>query len=156
MSPEAFIRHYLPLSGPLYRLAFHLLGSQEDAEDVIQDLYVKLWASQEQLDTVRDPASWSYILLRNLCVDRLRARGDHQQVPLPEELPAEPPQAEDDEWLLRILSVVRSLSPKSRALLRMRLVEGLPYEEIAQQTGQSELALRVAFHRTKNQIKKKI
>ncbi len=155
MSPEAFIRHYLPLSGPLYRLAFHLLGSQEDAEDVIQDLYVKLWASQEQLDTVRDPASWSYILLRNLCVDRLRARGDRRQEPVPEGLPAEPP-PEEDERLLRILSVVRSLTPKNRELLRMRLVEDLPYDEIARQTGQSELALRVAFHRIKNQIKKKI
>lgn len=155
MSPEEFIGCYLPLGDNLYRLAFSLLGSQEDAEDVIQDLYLKLWASRERLDTVRDPASWSYILLRNLCVDRLRARGDRRQEPVPEGLPAEPP-PEEDERLQRILSAVRSLSPKSRELLRMRLVEGLPYDEIAQQTGQSELALRVAFHRIKNQIKKKI
>ena len=155
MSPEEFIRRFLPLGDNLYRLAFSLLGSQEEAEDAIQDVFLKMWASQKQLDTVRDPASWSYILLRNLCVDRLRARGDRRQEPIPEGLPAEPP-PEEDERLQRILSAVRSLSPKSRELLRMRLVEGLPYDEIARQTGQSELALRVAFHRIKNQIKKKI
>lgn len=155
MSPEEFIRRFLPLGDNLYRLAFSLLGSQEEAEDAIQDVFLKMWASQKQLDTVRDPASWSYILLRNLCVDRLRARGDRRQEPVPEGLPAEPP-PEEDERLQRILSVVRSLSPKSRELLRMRLVEDLPYDEIARQTGQSELALRVAFHRIKNQIKKKI
>lgn len=155
MSPEEFIRRFLPLGDKLYRLAFSLLGSQEEAEDAIQDVFLKMWASQKQLDTVRDPASWSYILLRNLCVDRLRARGDRRQEPVPEGLPAEPP-PEEDERLQRILSVVRSLSPKSRELLRMRLVEDLPYDEIARQTGQSELALRVAFHRIKNQIKKKI
>lgn len=155
MSPEEFIRRFLPLGDNLYRLAFSLLRSQEEAEDAIQDLFLKMWASQKQLDTVRDPASWSYILLRNLCVDRLRARGDRRQEPVPEGLPAEPP-PEEDERLLRILSVVRSLTPKNRELLRMRLVEDLPYDEIARQTGQSELALRVAFHRIKNQIKKKI
>ena len=155
MSPEEFIRRFLPLGDNLYRLAFSLLGSQEEAEDAIQDVFLKMWASQKQLDTVRDPASWSYILMRNRCVDRLRARGDRRQEPIPEGLPAEPP-PEEDERLQRILSAVRSLSPKSRELLRMRLVEGLPYDEIARQTGQSELALRVAFHRIKNQIKKKI
>ena len=155
MSPEEFIRRFLPLGDNLYGLAFSLLGSQEEAEDAIQDVFLKMWASQKQLDTVRDPASWSYILLRNLCVDRLRARGDRRQEPVPEELPEEPP-PEEDERLLRILSVVRSLTPKNRELLRMRLVEDLPYDEIARQTGQSELALRVAFHRIKNQIKKKI
>ena len=155
MSPEEFIRRFLPLGDNRYSLAVSLLGSQEEAEDAIQDVFLKMWASQKQLDTVRDPASWSYILLRNLCVDRLRARGDRRQEPVPEGLPAEPP-PEEDERLQRILSVVRSLSPKSRELLRMRLVEDLPYDEIARQTGQSELALRVAFHRIKNQIKKKI
>ena len=155
MSPEEFIRRFLPLGDNLYRLAFSLLGSQEEAEDAIQDVFLKMWASQKQLDTVRDPASWSYILLRNLCVDRLRARGDRRQEPVPEGLPAEPP-PEEDGRLLRALSAGRSLSPKSRELLRMRLVEDLPYDEIARQTGQSELALRVAFHRIKNQIKKKI
>ena len=156
MTPEEFTARFLPLGEGLYRIGLSLLESQEEARDAVQDVFLKMWTTRDSLDAVRDPRAWSYILMRNLCVDRLRARGDHQQVPLPEELPAEPPQAEDDEWLLRILSVVRSLSPKSRALLRMRLVEGLPYEEIAQQTGQSELALRVAFHRIKNQIKKKI
>ena len=96
MSPEEFIRRFLPLGDNLYRLAFSLLGSQEEAEDAIQDVFLKMWASQKQLDTVRDPASWSYILLRNLCVDRLRARGDRRQEPVPEGLPAEPPPEEDE------------------------------------------------------------
>ena len=155
MSPEEFIRRFLPLGDNLYRLAFSLLGSQEEAEDAIQDVFLKMWASQKQLDTVRDPASWSYILMRNLCVDRVRAREKLRKEPLPAGLAADPPD-EPPEKLARALAAVRSLPDKDRQLLRMRLNQDLSYEEIAQLTGQSELALRVAFHRIKNKIRKKI
>ena len=155
MSPEEFARTYLPLGDGLYRIAIDMLGSEEEAADAVQDLFLKLWASGARLDAVRDPRSWSFVLMRNMCVDRMRARNGPEQVPVPgglaDELPDEP-----DERIPRILDAVRSLDPESRRLLRMRLLEDLSYEEIAQQTGRNELALRVAFHRIKNKIKKKI
>ena len=73
---------------------------------------------------------------------------------MPEDLPDELPEA--DDRLTAALAAVRSLGPKNRSLLRMRLVEGLSYEEISRQTGQSLIALRVSFHRIKKQLRKKI
>jgi DNA-directed RNA polymerase specialized sigma24 family protein len=67
------------------------------------------------------------------------------------ETPEEPP-----ERLGRALAAVRSLSAADRSLVRLRLVHDLPYDEIARRTGKTELALRVAFYRIKNKIRKKI
>ena len=153
MTTDEFIRSYLTLGDKLYRLAFHLLGSQEEAEDAVQDLFIKVWGRKDDLDRVNSPQAWCLTLLRNLCIDRLRAR--QRTVPLEENITEE----EVPRRSLRIretLSAIRVLPPGSRELLRMRLIEGLSYDEISQKTGFSKVALRVAFHRLKKQLRKKI
>lgn len=156
MTPEEFISLYLPLGDGLYRVAYRVLGSRQEAEDAVQDLYIKLWVDLDSLDSIRNPQAWSMTLLRNLCIDRIRARGDrHPAVTLAEDLPDEGPPP-SSERLEKTLAAVRALPAKSRELLRLHLVEGLSYQEIAQLTEQSELALRVAFHRLKNKLKSQI
>ena len=155
MTPEEFIRLYLPLESGLYRVAFRLLGSREEAEDAVQDLYIRLWGSLDGLDRVNNPQAWCLTLLRNQCIDRIRTRAGQRNIPLYENIPeAELP--ERSKRVGRTLEAVRALPPKSRELLRLRLVEGLSYAEISQRTGLRETALRVAFHRLRNKIKKDI
>ncbi|MBR5723864.1 MAG: sigma-70 family RNA polymerase sigma factor [Bacteroidales bacterium] len=154
MTPEEFIRVYLPLGDSLYRVAFRLLGSQAEAEDAVQDLFIKVWSRRDGLDRVDNPRAWCLTLMRNLCVDRLRERAGKRRVPVEDDLPEEV--GERSARMERILAAVRALPPKSRELLRLRLVEDMSFEEISQNTGLSQNALRVAFHRLKNQLKKKI
>ena len=155
MTPEEFIKTYIPQGEGLHRVAYRLLGSWEEAEDVVQDLYIKLWGRLDELDHVKSPQAWSLILLRNLCVDHIRKRGGQQIVSLSDTLP-EAEAREHGDRLDRVLEIIRSLPLKSRELLRLRFVENLSYEEISQRTGQNKIGLRVAFHRLKNQLKKKI
>ena len=157
MTPEEFSRTYLPLADDLYRAAYSLLGSEREAEDVVQDVFVKLWTIRSTLSGVKDPRSWSYILLRNRCIDILRTRKGIQPEPLPLDLPAEEePDSDLPERTERILRVVRALPEKDRELLHLRLLEGLSYEEISQRKGLSEVALRVAFLRLKRKIKRSL
>lgn len=155
MTPEEFIRLYLPLGDGLYRVAYRLLGSQTEAEDAVQDLFIKLWSRLDALDDVRSPQAWSLTLMRNLCIDRLRARGTVPSDTVPEDLPEEPPE-ESSGLLVRTLAAVRALPPRSLELLRLRLVQDLSWEDIARRTGMTEGALRVAWHRLRKQLKKKI
>lgn len=155
MTTEEFIRVYLPLGEGLYRVAFRLLDSREEAEDAIQDLYIKLWGRLDVLDEVKNPQAWCLTMMRNMCVDRLRAKAGQQVLPLAESLPAEDV-PESSTRMERTLAAVRALPPQSKELLRLRLVEDLSYEEIARRTGLTKIALRVAFHRLKNQLKNKI
>ena len=155
MTPEEFIDLYLQLEEGLYRVAFRLLDSQAEAEDAVQDLFIKIWSRIDSLERVSYPQAWCLTLMRNHCLDRLRAKAGQPTVPVEENLPAE----EELERSARIKlawEAVLALPPRSRELLRLRLVENLSYEEISRQTGLSQNALRVAFHRLKNHLKKKI
>lgn len=153
--PEEFIDLYLQLEDGLYRMAFRLLESQAEAEDAVQDLFIKIWSRIDSLERVSYPQAWCLTLMRNHCIDRLRAKAGQQTVPVEENLPAEE-ELERSAKMKRAWEAVLALPPKSRELLRLRLVEDLSYEEISRQTGLSQNALRVAFHRLKNHLKKKI
>ena len=155
MTPEEFTSLYLPLGDTLYRAAFKWLGSQQEAEDAVQDLFVKLWNTRDSLESIRSPQAWSLTLLRNLCIDRIRSGGGAKRQAVPDELADETP-PEPPEGLDQTLAVVRQLPPDKRALLRMRLVENLSYEEMSRRTGLTKVALRVAFHRLKNELKRTI
>ena len=155
MMPEEFIDLYLQLEDGLYRMAFRLLESQAEAEDAVQDLFIKIWSRIDSLERVSYPQAWCLTLMRNHCIDRLRAKAGQQTVPVEENLPAEE-ELERSARMKRAWEAVLALPPKSRELLRLRLVEDLSYEEISRQTGLSQNALRVAFHRLKNHLKKKI
>ena len=155
MTPEEFIDLYLQLGEGLYRVAFRLLDSQAEAEDAVQDLFIKIWSRIDSLERVSYPQAWCLTLMRNHCIDRLRAKAGQQTVPVEENLPAEE-ELERSAKMKRAWDAVLALPPKSRELLRLRLVEDLSYEEISRQTGLSQNALRVAFHRMKNHLKKKI
>ena len=155
MTPEEFIDLYLQLEEGLYRVAFSLLDSQAEAEDAVQDLFIKIWSRIDSLERVSYPQAWCLTLMRNHCIDRLRAKAGQQTVPVEENLPAEE-ELERSARMKRAWEAVLALPPKSRELLRLRLVEDLSYEEISRQTGLSQNALRVAFHRLKNHLKKKI
>ena len=72
MTQKQFHSEYLTLSADLYRVAFYILESRAEAEDAVQDTYLKLWELRDSLDQVRSPRAYSVTLLRNICLDRLR------------------------------------------------------------------------------------
>lgn len=160
MTARDFTDTYLPLSESLYRVAFRLLGAQEDAEDAVQDLYLKLWADKENLDTVYNPRGYCISVLRNICIDRIRradrlvseeglegvtARSDDSQERL-----------ERREKLEEVTKVLRKLSPNQKTLLRMRVFEDLSYDEMAERTGMSKLTMRVLLSQARSKIKRNI
>ena len=74
MTDRAFHTVWLPLQGQFYRIAFYLLEDEADAKDAVQELYLKLWTLRDHLEMVREPAAYGSLLLRNLCIDRIRRR----------------------------------------------------------------------------------
>lgn len=159
MTENQFHKEYLSLAPTLYRTAFFMLESEADAEDAVQEVFLKLWDTRDSLDGIRSPKAYSITLLRNLCLDRIR-RARH--LSFPEQLPEpEAPHLQDDEMdarmrLDKVLEAVKSLPERQREILILRTVEGLSYEEIAQRTGMNYLTLRVLLSRARTTIKAKI
>ena len=65
---------WLTLSGRFYRIAYYILDSQEDAEDAVQELYLRIFSGSKNMMDVRNPVAYGTTLLRNICIDRIRRR----------------------------------------------------------------------------------
>ena len=157
MTERQFHTEYLSLAEALYRIAFFMLESEAEAEDALQELYLKLWEGRDKLDAVRSPKAYSITLLKNLCLDRIRRA---RKLIFPEQIPEpETPRSQDEEMdarmrLDKVLKAVKALPDRQREILILRTVEGLSYEEIARRTGMNELSLRVLLSRARAQLKK--
>lgn len=157
MTEKEFIDSYLSLSNSLYRVAVYILESNQDAEDVLQDLYIKLWQSKGDLDIVRNPKAYCLRLLKNMCVDRIRRAvpngGLIESVSVTDDADAQL-SLERREQLDAALNAMGTLSESMRRVLLMRVFEDLSYEDMAKRTGMNYLTLRVLLSQARRKIKR--
>ena len=155
MTDARFHTVWIPLQDRFYRVAFYLLEDRADALDAVQDLYVKLWKMRDSLDLVRNPGAYGALLMRNLCIDRIRRLTPAEEIP--DDLPGkEPP----DEELIRkeslglLLRSMETLPESQRKLLGLHVLQGKSYEEIAAETGLSPLNVRVQVSLARKKLKR--
>jgi RNA polymerase sigma-70 factor (ECF subfamily) len=142
----------------LFGVAYRMLGSVADAEDVVQEAFLR-WSSADPSE-VREPAAWLTTVVTRLCIDQLksaRARRERYVGPwLPEPLVGETavPDASEaaelsDTLSMAFLMVLESLTPTERAAFLLREVFAYEYGEIAGQIGVSEANARQLVHRAR-------
>ena len=149
---------WLPLSDRFYRVAYHILESQEDAEDAVQELYLKLIKSPAKFSEIQDPAAFGITILRNICIDIIRRREKRKSEELHEYMIADessPDKAAAEKDKLRVLiQEIGRLPQKQSMVLKMRAIEGLEYDEISQRTGLSQVNIRVLISIARKTLKK--
>ena len=155
-----FRKIWLPLADRFYRVAYHLLESRDDAEDAVQELYLKILSIPGKLVYVRDPAAYGITLLKNICIDRIRRR-ESRKAEQSEELmatDASGPERKmtEKDTLARVMKEMERLPEKQAMVLRMRALEGLEYDEIASRTGLSQVNIRVLISMARKTLKKRI
>lgn len=128
---EQFKLDYLPLQPAMQRMAEHLLGSEEDAADVVQDCFVTLWVEREKLQQVVNREAWCIMLVKRRCVDLLRKRKptveiDERTMALAEE------QTRDDEERMRMaLQMVDRLPERQAQAVRLKHFDAADTDRIA-------------------------
>ena len=158
MTRQEFITGYLTLTEELYRVAYYILEDSEDAEDAVQDLFLKIWTSGAS-GNVGNPKAYCIAMMRNLCIDRLRREKKVYGEPLPEKLPCNDDIVRDieaRETLERISRCMESLSESQRNVLKMKVFEDLSYEEISQRTGMNIFTLRVLLSQARRKLKNEL
>ena len=73
MDREEFKKVWLPYGADFYRVAFSILKSGQEAEDAVQDLYIRLWNNRDRLAGIASPKAYGLIVIRHICIDRTRA-----------------------------------------------------------------------------------
>ncbi len=139
---EAFRAVYSRYSGPLYALTLRMVGNATEAEEILQDVFIKIWHNAGTYSPVRAlPFTWAVAITRNSCVDFLRKhRRAPIQVPVSEDTPVvgHSPRAAmvATEEAGQIRAAVMQLPTGARAALELALYSGLTHAEIAERLGQ--------------------
>lgn len=142
----------------LFTVAYEMLGSAADAEDVVQETWLR-WADADQSE-VRDPRAYLVRIVTRQSLNRLRtlARRREEYVGewLPEPLLTTPDVADDVELAesvsMAMLTVLETLTPTERAVFVLREVFDVPYEEIAAALDKSAAAVRQTAHRAREHV----
>ncbi|TVY99924.1 RNA polymerase sigma-70 factor [Trebonia kvetii] len=151
---EAFLAH----RNLLFTVAYEMLGSAADAEDVLQETWLR-WAGVD-LDAVRDQRAYLVQVTTRQALSRLRTLGRRKESYvgpwLPEPLLTAPDVAEDvelaDSVSMAMLLVLETLTPTERAVFVLREVFDLPYDEVAEAIGKSPAAVRQIAHRAREHV----
>jgi RNA polymerase sigma-70 factor (ECF subfamily) len=158
MDAREFKQRFMPHYKLLYRVAYHLTGNAQDAEDLLQDMYLKLWQKRDELPDAAMKEAYLVTMIRRLFLDQRRLKHVNTSAELKEEL--SPP----DEWSLdhqidtrdearQMERLIRQLSERDGKIIRMHLMEDRSYEEIEQDTGLSQGNIRIIVMRTRQKLK---
>jgi RNA polymerase sigma-70 factor, ECF subfamily len=143
----------------LFGLAYRMLSSKADAEDMVQEAYIR-W-HQAPADEIRSPEAWLVTVVTRLCIDRLRsAAAERETYPgmwLPEPLFGESPDEQVElasNLSMAFMILLERLAPAERAAFLLRDVFDCPYSEIARIIGKSEAACRQIVSRARDRVRR--
>jgi RNA polymerase sigma-70 factor (ECF subfamily) len=154
MTDDPFVSH----RGLLFTVAYEMLGSAADAEDVVQETWLR-WANVDQAE-VHDPRAYLVRMVTRQALNRLRTvsrlREDYVGEWLPEPLLTSPDVAEDAELAVNVsiamLTVLETLGPTERAVFVLHEVFETPYDEIAEVVDKTPAAVRQIAHRAREHV----
>ena len=146
-----------PLKNKLYRLANRLLGDSDDAQDIVQEVFIKLWNRRESMDVYRSVEALAVVTTRNLCLDKLKAKkylterleNLRSDIAEPEtEMKKEPSELSD-----KIKEIIQTLPEQMKTIMQLRDIEGYDFEEIAGILGMNGNAIRVNLSRARKKVR---
>ena len=151
---EAFARLYGLTRGAVYALALSVLGDRHEAQDIAQDVFVKVWESAPTYRPQGSPMAWLLTVARNMARSRLRQGG--RQVGLDEEtwnaIPAlETAVTPEDRAVLQ--AALARLSAEERQIVLLHAVTGLKHREIAQLLEKPLSTVLSKYHRGLKKLK---
>lgn len=140
-----------------FRLAVRILCSEDEAEDVVQEAFVRVWRNIDRYDPSVRFTTWLYRIVTNLCLDHLRGRKRHRALgdrgKSDDDPPADHPCGEDIEHaastadLVRIVRAIAGDLPETQRLVfTLRDLQDLSIDEVRQITGLSEASIKTNLH----------
>lgn len=160
MTKESFKSLVLPSKDKLFRIAFSLLGNRQEAEDTLQDAYLKLWNMRNRLPEYKSVEALAVTVTKNLCLDKLRSyrhrnlnSDEVESLSVTASEPDPGRKAELNDSLKTLLEIFELLSDQQKLIIHLRDVEQYQYEEIAEITGLSVNNIRVHLSRARSKVR---
>ena len=158
MTHREFKTRFLPCHEKIYRIAFRYLGNEYDAEDMVQNAYLKLWEKRDSLESIENNEAYALTIVKHLCLDKLRqptVQTDSEAALIQEsETALQPDEAcALKEEMAILLNIIGQLPEQQRRVLVLKHFEGRNTYEIEQETGLSNANVRVLLSRARKSVK---
>ncbi len=157
MDAESFKKEFLPFHRKLYHIAFRLLENEADAEDLVQEAYLKLWDKRDGLTIISNPEAFSVTLIKNMCFDMLRSGkyvANKQTIELKDfqrSCPSDDLEIKDDAR--QVKAIIAQLPEQQQKVIILRDVKECSFEEIEHITGLNAINIRVLLSRARKKIR---
>ena len=152
----------------VYNLALRMMNHSEDAQDIAQEVFLKAYRSLANFDERSAFSTWLYRLTTNVCIDFLRSRKRHdalsltteeeedriQELEISDEAPLPEEQLLYGEQKAQIRAAMAQLDEEARTILALRVVEDLPYEQIAEVLDLNTGTVKSRLARARMKLKK--
>jgi len=157
MTIEDFKIKVVPVSDKLFRFANRILSNREEAQDIVQEVLLKLWTMREKLNEYNSIEGLAMTIARNKSLDRLKAlqirrtTDDHPEAEYSQPDPAEKMQI--DETVKYVEKVIGSLPHPQNMVIQLRDVEGFSFEEISEMMEMTVNNIRVSLSRARKTVR---
>ncbi|HBQ55650.1 MAG TPA: RNA polymerase subunit sigma-70 [Porphyromonadaceae bacterium] len=161
MSHDKFHRIILPLKDKLFRLAWSIVRDSAEAEDIVQDVFLKLWSKNNEWENIENLEAYCFRATKNLALDRVESLSIRRTENIAPELEngifadhVTPFfKLVETERNTLIYRCINQLSESQKAVFQLREIEGMSYKEIAQVLDISEDLVKVNLFRARNKLK---
>lgn len=156
MNQKEFTALVLPFKDKLYRMAKRLLVSSEEAEDAVQEVFLKLWKGKQRITNYANPEAFAMTMTKNYCLDRLKSKQAsnlkivHSNYQNSENLQRT---VEVNDGVSMVFKIMETLPEKQRMILQLRDVEQFEFHEISEMLDINETAIRVNLSRARKTVR---
>lgn len=149
----------LPLKDKVFRLALRITASRDEAEDITQDVLLRVWERRDEMPAVASLEAYVLTAAHNTALDRLR-RSESRNITLeeqhdttPDATPTADERMEHDERLRRVHDIFARLPERQRTVMQLRDIEGKTTRETADITGLTEENVKVTLLRARRAVR---
>lgn len=156
MDAETFKKEFLPYHQKLYRIAYRIVQDVANAEDIVQDTFIKLWNKRNEMSDIENTEAFAIIILRNTCLDFLRKTKNEYHAAYDTNIPETASlskQIELQDDAQKVKQLINRLPDQQRQVMMMKHWDGYSDEEIEQVTGLSPGNIRVILSRARKTIR---
>ena len=159
MEASEFKAKFLPLSRRMYWAAWRLTENREEAEDLVQDVFLKLWTQRNELPDIQNAEAYCIKLVQRRFLDLRRSR--HSETSRPQDISLLPSgedlhrEAELRDHAEQAKRLIEALPEQQRQVIILRDIEDKPYDDIAQETGLTQVNIRALISRARRTIREK-
>lgn len=157
MQKNEFVDIVMPIKDKLYRMAKRILVSHDEAEDAVQEVFLKLWNGRESIKKYSKPEAFAMTMTKNYCLDRLKSKQAsnltivHQNYKNYDARTEDQVEAKDGVGM--VFEVMKQLPEQQRIILQLRDIEEYEYSEIAEVMEMNETAIRVNLSRARKTVR---